>query len=357
MPRTPGSLIGNRYVVQRQIGGGGGGEVYLARDPYMNQMVVVKLLSLEGLPPGNPWLEAQALSNLADEHILRIWNAEIDAGQPYIVTEVAHHGTMSDLIAASAGCGLEVDEVVTFVRDACLGIDRAHRARLVHNDIKPENLFLNAERECLVGDFGGASLIPAGASAGVPHVTTPQIAAPEMAAAWGTPTSTVRSDVYSLGVTAYWGLVGELPYAFPAGTSFLERLAFVAANPLPRLRDRAPHIPKPVADTIERAMSRDPSSRFENALDFADKLGGRSAPSRRWKQSNPHAGHLRCWRGEPRGGGSTYLMCLEQGSRANRVSITTRREKSGNRITAGCRTDIPAASWPTAIRGLIKKLA
>lgn len=356
MPRAPGSLIDNRYLVQQQLGLGGGGEVYLALDQYLNDKVVVKLLSLASLPPGNPWLEAQALRHLADEHILPILNADLDAGQPYIVTDVAQHGTVGALVAASAGCGLEVDDVVTFVRDACHGVDRAHRAGLIHNDLKPENLFLNEQRECLVGDFGGASLIPAGALAAVPHVTTPNIAAPEMAAAWGAHTATIRSDVYSLGATAYWCLTGELPYQFPQAADFHQRLAIVAAGPPPRLRDRAPHVPKSVADAIERSMSTDPASRFENALDFASALGSRSQASRHWRQTQPHPGHLRCYRGEPRGQGSTYLMCLEQGSRANNVTITTRHEGSGKRVTVGCRTDVSAGTWATAVRGLIKKM-
>jgi len=355
MPRSLGSLIGNRYVVQRQLTPGGGGEAYLAHDQHENDMVVVKLLSLGALPPGNPWLEAQALRHLQDEHILPIRNADLDSGQPYIVTDVAEYGTLGTLAEASHGCGLEVDDVVTFIRDACHGVDRAHRARLIHNDLKPDNLFLNSQRECLVGDFGGASLIPPGSSAAVPHVTTPNITAPEMAAAWGTPTATVRSDIYSLGATAYWCLAGELPYQFPPGASFTEKLAIVAAGPPPRLRDRVPHVPKPVAAAIERAMSKNPADRFGSALELASALGSRAPAPRRWRQTNEHSGHIRCWRGEPRRGGSTYLMCLTPGATPKRVVITTTHASIGRRISAGCR-EVPASSWPATVRSIIKSL-
>jgi serine/threonine-protein kinase len=358
MPREPGSLIANRYRVDRKLGESGGGEVYRAHDNYVNETVVVKLLNLAALPPGNPWLEAEALRQLEDEHILPIRNADFDAGQPYIVTALAEHGTVSDLVVATEGCGLYVDEVVTLIRDACHGVDRAHRAGLVHNDIKPENLFLNAQRECLVGDFGGASLIPRGASAAVPHATTPNITAPEMAAAWGTgtPTATVRSDVYSMGATAYTCLCGAMPYQFPPLANFDQRLAIVAAGAPPRLRDRAPHVPKPVATAIERAMARDPAARFESTLELARALGNRAEAPRRWTRTNPHPGHLACWKGEPRDGGSTLLMCLTQGTKPNRVTITTTHESSGRRQTDGCREEIPENGLSTAVRGIIKAL-
>jgi serine/threonine protein kinase len=358
MPRSPGDRIGNRYVVTRQLGPSGQGEVYVCDDPHEGGVVVVKLLALASLPPGNPWLEALALRQLSDEHILPIRNADLDAGQPFIVTERATHGTLSTELQARGERGLDVDEVVSAIRDACSGVVRAHRARLIHNDIKPENLFLNAQRECLVGDFGGACLIPGGSTAGVPHATTPAIVAPEIAAAWGTgvATATVRSDVYSLGAAAYWCLAGERSYVFPAGTEFLERLAIVAAGPPPPLWDRAPHIPKYVVTAVERAMSRDPADRFANVAEFATALGQRPDVSRRWRRTDEHPAHLACWRGVPEAGGSVCVTCWEQGSSPNKALITSRHLASGHRIAAGCR-NVAVRQVPRALRGVFRALS
>jgi serine/threonine protein kinase len=357
MPLRPGTVIGNRYTVQQQLGEGGGGDVYLVHDAHENDVAVLKLLTT--LRPGAEWFEAEALRHLADEHILPIRNADVDSGQRYIVTALAQHGTVEGLIQETNGCGMDVGRVVTLIRDAGHGIDRAHRARLLHNDIKPLNLFLNGQGECLVGDFGSASLIPAGAMTAVPGGATPAIAAPEVAAGIGTPaaTASVRSDVYSLGATADWCLAGERAYAFPPATDLQERFAIVVAGPPPHsLRDRAPHIPLGVARAVERAMSRNPADRFATVLEFAHALGARPAAPRTWQRTNEHAAHIGCWRGEPRDGGSTYILCVEQATRPGRLDITTRHASSGKRETAGCRSAITEASCAAAVRSIVKKL-
>jgi eukaryotic-like serine/threonine-protein kinase len=358
MPRSQGDRIGNRYVVREQLGGSGQGEVYVCDDPFEGDVVVVKLLSLESLPPGNPWLEAQALRELKDEHILPIRNADLDAGQPFIVTDRATHGTLGTELVARGQRGLDVDDVVSAIRQACAGVARAHSAGLVHNDLKPENFFLNEQRECLVGDFGGACLIPAGSTAGVPHATTPAITAPEVAAAWGTgvATASIRSDVYSLGAAAYWCLGGERPYPFPPGMGFREKLGTVAAQPLPRLWDRAPHVPKYVAAAIDRAMARNPADRFATVVEFAAALGKRPTMSRRWQRTNEHAAHGACWRGVPNGGGSVFVTCLEQVSKPGKLDITSRHLASGNRITVGCRKGVSARDASRALRSVFRAL-
>ena len=195
MPLPPGAVIGNRYTVQQQLGEGGGGDVYLVHDAHENDSAVLKLLTT--VRPGAEWIEAEALRHLADEHILPIRNADVDSGQRYIVTAFAQHGTVEGLIQQTNGCGMDVGDVVTLMRDACHGVDRAHRARLLHNDIKPLNLFLNGQGECLVGDFGRASCIPAGGTTTVPGGATPAIATAEVAAgvlqAEGSPASRATS--------------------------------------------------------------------------------------------------------------------------------------------------------------------
>jgi serine/threonine protein kinase len=359
MPLSPGDRIKNRYIVKERLGPSGQGEVYVCDDRFEGDVVVVKLLTLAALPPGDPWLEAKALRELKDEHILPIRNADLDVGQPFIVTDRATHGTVGSEVQARERRGLDVDDVVAAIRDACAGVGRAHSAGLVHNDIKPDNMFLNDQRECLVGDFGGACLIPPGAVAGVPHATTPAITAPEIAAAWGTPaaTASVRSDVYSLGASAYWCLSGDRVYQFPAGMSFLEKLATVAAGPPPPLWDRAPHVPKYIVTGIEEAMARDPTKRFASVADFATKLGQRPAVPRRWLRTDEHhPAHLACWRGIPEAGGSTYVTCLEQGASASRFEITSKHLASGNKISKGCRSSVPQREVSRALRGVFRKL-
>jgi eukaryotic-like serine/threonine-protein kinase len=207
-----GQLIAGRYEVLDSLGSAAQGDVYRVRDTYENAVCVLKLLNVATLTAG-PWDEAQILRDLSDDHILEIRNADLYAGQPYIVTALAEHGTLESELAATNGLGLDVDQVVTWMRQASMGVARAHDKSLVHNDIKPANLFLTANKECLVGDFGLASRVPPPPLVGVARGATAETAAPEVRAGWATghPPAAFTTDVYSLGATAYWLLADQPP--------------------------------------------------------------------------------------------------------------------------------------------------
>jgi serine/threonine-protein kinase len=349
-------IVANRYELVRKIGEGAGGEVYVARDTHEGDEVALKLLA-----PGSPgpWDEAQILRALRDPHILEIRNADTDPGrgQDFIVTEYLPGGSLDARLDATGKCGLPVDEVVRFIRQACNGVARAHTERLVHNDIKPANLFVNPEGECLVGDFGGATIIPPGAQVTLPRAWTAATVAPEVARdPLGTPAASVRSDVYSLGATAYWLLAARSPIDLTGIPLGPPRLSRVVAETPPRLFDVAPHVTVFVARAIEQAIARDPNDRFANAGELHAALGGRPEGSRVWSRTDHHVGHLACWTGVPRGGGSTYEMCLEHGARANQVTITTRHQNSGRRNTDGCRT-AGRSSWAQAVRSSMRAVS
>jgi serine/threonine protein kinase len=344
-------LIAGRYVVQAPLGTGAQGEVYRVLDTHLQDVVALKLLT--ALPGGGHWAEAQILRTLADEHILPIRNADMASGRPYLVTEIATHGTVQDRIAGTGACGLDVDDAVRWTRQACLGVARAHDRRLLHNDVKPMNLFVNAEGECLVGDFGFAALLPASATEVAIPGATAETAAPEIAAAWPAPLGSVRSDVYSLGASAYWMLAARPPIDLSAaGSDPAARMAMVAAEIAPRLRDVAPHLPQYVATAIERAIARDPADRFATVNDFYGALGSRPRVSRRWRRTDEHASHLFCFRGDPVGRGNSYVLCVEQGSRPTRATLTTRQVGSARRVTAGCR-ETSMRNLEQAIRAVI----
>jgi eukaryotic-like serine/threonine-protein kinase len=349
-------LIANRYGIRRQLGVGGQGEVYEALDTYEGDVVALKLLTMVG--PAGPWVEAQILRRLADPHILPIRNADLASGRPYLVTDLAAHGTLEDAVGAAGACGLGVDEVVRLMRQACHGIARGHDLRLIHNDIKPGNLFLNAEGECLVGDFGLASLIPTGGTLTAPAGATPETAAPEVAAGWSTPgkpTASMQSDVYSLGATAFWLLAGRPPLDLSGAVDTNAKMGLVATLTPPRMRDVAPHVPNYVAVAIERALATAAGNRFASVTDFAAALGQRPGVIRRWRRTDEHSGHISCWRGEPESGGSTYVLCLEQGARTTQANITTRHLSSGKRVTGGSRT-VPLRTWAQGVRSSIRAL-
>ena len=117
-------VIAGRYLVRGLLGRGATGEVYEVLDTYENDIVALKLLTV--LPAGGPWAEAQILRGLADPHILPIRNADLASGRPYLVTELATHGSLDQRLGTTGQCGLDVDDVVRWIRQACHGVARAH---------------------------------------------------------------------------------------------------------------------------------------------------------------------------------------------------------------------------------------
>lgn len=355
MPPPP--VIANRYVVQRSLGRGGQGEVYAVEDTHEGDVVALKLLS--SVHHGGPWLEARILRGLSDPHILPIRNADVDSGQPYLVTELAPNGDLEHALRQAGPHGMEIETAVRMIRQACYGIARAHAVDLLHNDIKLGNLFLNEEMECMVGDFGFAALLPPGATTTTPPGATPETAAPEIAAGWPTlsPIASVHSDVYSLGACAYWLLTGVPPYDFINAPDTDSRMALVASQAPARVRDVAPHVPAFVASTIEKAMSRTPGDRFESVTALAAELGRRPVVVRAWRRTDEHPAHIGCWRGETATASSDYVTCLEPGSTPARGVITTKVLPSGRRVIAGCRDEFALRSWAQKVRGVFQTLA
>jgi serine/threonine protein kinase len=352
-----GQLIdGGRYRIERVLTPGSFGDVYVVRDLHEGDEAVLKLLNVN-LLQGNVWQEAQILRHLADDHILPIRNAAIALGRPYIVTAYARHGTLEGALNATGGTGLPVDDAVTWIRQACMGVARAHDAGLVHNDLKPGNLFLTANRECQVGDFGAASVIAPGQRNAVPQGATPETVAPEVAATWGSgaATASVASDVYSLGATLYWLLAGKPPVDLAGAVDVVAQMTVAATQQRPRLRDVAPHVPQSVATVVEKAIVPNPGARYRSIGEFAAALGNRSVPARKWIRTNEHAGHIGCWRGE-RVGASTYVLCLDQGSRATSCTITTRHLGSGSRVPNGSRK-CTARKWAQAVRAVMARVS
>lgn len=353
---TAATLFAGRYELLSHLGQSGQGDVYVARDQNEGGFVALKLLT--STHPAGTWVEAQILRQLSDAHILPIRNADQFVGQPYLVTDLAHHGTLETRLSAAGGLGVDVDQTVRWIRQACQGVARAHDLRLIHSDIKPGNLFLNAEEECLVGDFGAAVLLPPGADAVAPYTHTPITAAPEIARNWRTPApaASFRSDIYALGATAFLMMTSEPPVDLSGCTDADSMMSAIATQPPRRLRDLAPHVPNYVATAVETAIASNPADRFADTTELAAALGRRPSTTRRWQRTNEHAAHIGCWRGIPDKGGSTYIVCVESGPGAKKCQITASHVASGRRINAGCKV-VYAKAWPQALRSVFRALS
>ena len=327
-----GAVIGDRYVVRGPLGSGSCGEVYEVWDRRLHHVAALKLLPQ--ISPVTAWRESAILTQLRGEFVLPVWNAGLDQGVPFIVSDLAVNGTLADQIKTRAG--VPVSSAAKWVQQACRGISRVHDLRLLHNDIKPANIFLGSNGEALVGDFGLACEVDANGNGRYGGTVTTM--APEVAHVGSTvpagnrihhrPTS-VASDVFSLGATLY-ELIAGVPWFVPSGDRSADFHTAARGEP-PRLIDVAPHCPPGLARIVEQAMARVPSDRFATPAAFDAAIGGRARTSRQWVRQSPHPGHTDCYVSK-RLHHATILVCAVPTGTATRHVVEIWRGSPPRRV-------------------------
>src|SRR5512143_1793006 len=236
-------LLNNRYELLETLGKGGMAVVYRARDRMLERSVAVKVLR-EDYTKDPTFLdrfrqEAKAAANLSHPNIVTVHDFGLDRGQLFIVMEYVPGKDLKTLLRQRGRFSLE--EAIPLMVQACAGIGYAHRAGLIHCDIKPHNILVTPDRRLKVGDFGIARALASIRPDEKVNVVwgSPQYFSPEQAAG-GAPSP--ASDVYSLGVVMYEMLTGQLP--FTASTpEELARMHREVPPPSPRKLNPALPIP------------------------------------------------------------------------------------------------------------------
>jgi serine/threonine protein kinase len=276
-----GSLVLNRFLIERRIGSGGFGVVYEAWDGRLERTVAVKAIESRGAQGCRRVLrEAQAAARLNHPGIVTLYEMGEEDGNALLVTELVEGSTLARL---SREGGLSDREIGEIGADLCEALDHAHARGVVHRDIKPQNVVVAPEGEfrAKLMDFGiarladGASLTAPGDVVGTLAYMSPEQAEGRSAGP--------EADVYSLALTLYecWG--GENPNrrATPAATA---RAIGGRPRSLRRLR---PDLPRELSDTIDAALQARPSRRPS-----LEELGGAIEDSLdRLAEDLPHAAH------------------------------------------------------------------
>ncbi len=260
-------ILNDRYQLEQTLGTGGMALVYKAKDLMLERSVAVKVLR-EDLSTDMSFRErfrqeARAAANLSHPNIVTVHDFGLDQGHLFIVMEYVPGTDLKTRIREKSR--FSVQETLELMIQACQGVGYAHRAGLVHCDIKPHNMLVSPDGRLKVTDFGIAralaSISPEERSEvvwGSPHYFSPEQAA-------GLPPSPA-SDVYSLGVILYEMLTGQLPF----NAADAEELARMhrEVQPIPP-RAINPAIPSQLDEIILKVLSKEPSARYRTA----DQLG------------------------------------------------------------------------------------
>lgn len=269
MASVSGTVLSGRYRLGSKLGSGGMSTVYLAQDRVLDRPVAIKLLHREISEEADQLerfrREARSAARLSHPNLVGVIDAGEDEGRPYIVFEYVEGETLKQRIAARGG--LEVDEAVAYAIEIGRGLLAAHARKLVHRDVKPQNVLIDPDGRAKVTDFGIArSLEAEGMTATGRVLGTTDYVAPEQAMGED---ADERSDVYSLGVVLYEMLTGDVP--FRAETQVAVAMKHVN-EPLPDVLVKRPDASAAVASVVDRATTKDPRDRYNTVGEMVRDL-------------------------------------------------------------------------------------
>jgi serine/threonine-protein kinase len=271
----PGDKLGP-YEILAEIGRGGMATVYRAHQPSMGRPVAIKVLPEQFLH--DPTFlsrftnEARVIAALEHPRILPVYDFGEAAGVPYIVMRLMPHGSLRDRLRRGP---LSIAEAVRVIGQVAEALDYAHARRVIHRDLKPDNVLMDEAGNCYLSDFGIAKVVESSpVVSGTVGAGTPKYMAPEQIRG-GRPTP--RSDIYALGAMAFELLSGRPPFEAEDTPALMYMHVY---EPVPRLAEVRPDLPAAVAslqNVIDRAMAKAPEARYTTAGEFSASLARAAA--------------------------------------------------------------------------------
>lgn len=266
---TKGQRINDRYEVIRSIGEGGMANVYLGYDTILDRNVAIKVLRGD-LSNDEKFVrrfqrEALSASSLAHPNIVEMYDVGEDDGIYYIVMEYVEGKTLKQLLKKRGT--LTLSEAIDIMSQLTDGMAHAHDSYIIHRDLKPQNIMIKDDGQIKITDFGIAmalnstQLTQTNSVMGSVHYLPP-----EQASGKG---STIKSDIYSMGIIFYELLSGSLPFR---GDNAVEIALKHMREPLPSLRDDNPSLPQSIENIIRRATAKNPKNRYDSARSMHEDL-------------------------------------------------------------------------------------
>ncbi len=263
------SKINDRYQIIRTLGEGGMANVYLAHDTILDRNVAVKILRGD-LANDDKFVrrfqrEALSASSLSHPNIVEMYDVGEDEGQYYIVMEYVEGKTLKQLLKKRGN--LTVSEVMDIMLQLADGMAHAHDSYIIHRDIKPQNIMILENGMIKITDFGIAmalnstQLTQTNSVMGSVHYLPP-----EQANGKG---STIKSDIYSMGILMYELLTGTIPYK---GDNAVEIALKHLKEPLPSIKSKIPNLPQSIENIILKSTAKNPKNRYSDAREMHEDI-------------------------------------------------------------------------------------
>ncbi|OBJ23425.1 protein kinase, partial [Mycobacterium sp. 1245801.1] len=263
------ALLDGRYLVQSRIASGGTSTVYRGLDTRLDRPVAVKVM--DSRYAGDEQFltrfqrEAQTVARLKDPGLVAVYDQGLDARHPFLVMELIEGGTLRELLGERGP--MPPYAVAAVLRPVLGGLAAAHRAGLVHRDVKPENVLISDDGEVKIADFG---LVRAVAAAGITSASvilgTAAYLSPEQVRDG---TATARSDVYSAGIMTYELLTGRTPFTGDSALSLAYQRLDTDVPPPSAVIDG---VPGQFDEFVQRATARGPADRYADAIEMRADL-------------------------------------------------------------------------------------
>jgi serine/threonine-protein kinase len=273
--------LNNRYKLLELAGTGGMASVYRAQDLVLGRLVAVKVLQ-SSLTDSPEFLrrfqrEAHTVANLSHPNIVTVHDIGQDGPRYYIVMELIEGQTLKKLLRGHIQRhqrAMGIDQALDLTIQICAGIGYAHRAGLVHSDVKPQNVLVRPDGRVKVADFGIARALSQTLQERDLGWGTPQYLSPEQSS--GEP-ATPASDVYAIGLILFELLAGRLPFTADSPAEMAIKHARVLPPPVSYYN---PSVPKQLEDVIGKVLSKEPGGRYRTAGQFGRVLTAYQESSR-----------------------------------------------------------------------------
>jgi eukaryotic-like serine/threonine-protein kinase len=255
-----GQTVG-KYQILSNLGSGGFGTVFLAKDVWIDKKVAIKVPHRQSGEEGELLQEPRLLAALDHPNIVGILTAERVEGVFFIVMEYIKGESLEAVLDREKS--LDVARAVAYIVQILKGVEHAHHAQILHRDLRPANVLVSESGAIKVADFGTSRLLEKS------HATTVIGSPPFMAPEQFQGRAVLSSDIYSVGVILYQMLTGTLPY-FSPNPAQIERMVAQGRCTPPKIRNT--QIPKEISDIVMKALAIELSERYQRASEFLEDL-------------------------------------------------------------------------------------